>query len=58
MVCPASALRSRERCRSDDAILGDGEDALQEPRRAPRTGVHREVEDGVVETSRQVVAAS
>ena len=52
------ALRSRERCRSDDAVLGDREDALQEPRRAPWAGVHREVEDGVVETSRQFVAAS
>src|SRR4051794_14862802 len=52
------ALRSRDRCRPDDAILGDREDALQEPRRAPWAGVHREVEDGVVETRRQVVAAS
>ena len=33
------------------------EDALQEPRRASWAGVHGEVEDGMVETGRQVVAA-
>src|SRR5829696_7517382 len=35
------ALRSRERCRSDDAVLGDREDTLQEPRRAPWAGAGR-----------------